>query len=97
MAARKKTVCFQNIQNALCEKTTLVNPLEEFFDLEISEDKFDLGGGTFGGYPNNSKSFFFRHLLMYNAIPMPMIMATTSRTMPMMRTVSFNPRLPKDK
>ena len=24
MAARKKTVCFQNIQNVLCEKTTLI-------------------------------------------------------------------------
>ena len=64
-------------------------------DLDIIPDEvFDLGGGTFGGYPNNSKSFFFRHLLMYNAIPMPMTMATTSRTMPTMRTVSFKPRVP---
>ena len=61
-----------------------------YFRTEMpDEDMFDLGGGTFGGYPNNSRSFFFRHLLMYRAIPMPMTMATMSRIMPIMRTISF--------
>ena len=39
------------------------NPTDELLDLDMA-DKFDLGGGTFGGYPSNSKSFFFRHLLI---------------------------------
>ena len=37
MAARKKTVCFQNIQNVFCEKTTLSNSNElNFITLDDS-------------------------------------------------------------
>ena len=45
----------------------------------------DLGGGaTLGGYPKSSKSFFFLHLRIYKAIPIPIIMAAISRQIPTM-------------